>query len=186
MDANFTCILEKILPKTDHTPHLLLRSREDCVVLYTNYPLVTGIPPEICADAFNRQTQIGKAAVQGDFVHFTLSHEELYTILRTIADDYHPGPPALPNQPAAYLQYVITVLLETYPAMQARHVYTPQERNIATLLLYMAQRTENAQKRQHELKARITAFLNHTVFTELAQETRLLLRAAHVMLQPSC
>lgn len=185
MDANFTQILQASLPKTAHVPHLLLRSREDQVQIYTNYPLVTGISPEICAETFNRQTTMGKAAAQGDFVHFTLSQEELLSVLAAIATPYQPAPPALPAQGVKYLQYVITVLSEIYPAAESRP-FTPQEQALATLLIYMAQRTENAQKRQHELTARVTALLHHTVFTKLTSETRLLLQAAHVMLQPFC
>ncbi len=184
MDANFTQILENALPKTEHVPHLLLRSRDESVQLYTNYPLVTGISPEICADTFNKQTTLGTATVQGDFVHFTLSQTELQNVLTTITASYEPAPPAFPEEEVKYLQYVITVLLETYPSPQTEHQFTAQEQNISTLLLYMAQRPENAQKRQHELIARITAFLHHTVFTEISASTRVLLQAAHIMLQP--
>lgn len=183
MDANFTQMLHESLPKTAHVPHLLLRSREDKVQLYTNYPLVTGISPEICADTFNRQTQIGTASPQGDFVHFTLSQTELQNMLSVIAAPYHPAPPALPSQGVKYLQYVITVLLETYPVAKMRP-FTPQEQALATLIIYMAQRKENVQKRQHELTARVTALRRHIIFTEIPEETRILLRAAHVMLQP--
>ena len=76
--------------------------------LYTNYSLVTGISPEICADTFNQQTQIGKATTQGDFVHFTLSQAELQSALTSIAASYQPAPPALPEgDEVQYLQYVI-------------------------------------------------------------------------------
>lgn len=185
MDANFTQILQESLPKTAHVPHLLLRSREDKVQLYTNYPLVTGISPEICADTFNRQTKIGKATAQGDFVHFTLSQTERQNMLSAIAAPYQPAPPALPSQVVEYLQYVITTLVDTYPAAETRP-FMSQEEALATLIIYMAQRTENVQKRQHELTTRITAFLHHTVFTKLTPEILLLLQAAHVMLQPIC
>ena len=186
MDAKFTQILQASLPKTAHVPHLLLRSREDQVQLYTNYPLVTGISPEICAETFNRQTTMGKAAVQGEFVHFTLSQEELLSVLAAIATPYQPAPPALPFQGVQYLQYVLTELVETYPVREATAPFTQEEQALATLLIYMVQRTENAQKRQHELTARVTALLRHTIFTKLTQETRLLLQATHVMLQPFC
>ena len=186
MDANFTQILQASLPKTAHVPHLLLRSREDQVQLYTNYPLVTGISPEICAETFNRQTTLGKASVQGDFVHFTLSQEELLSVLAAIATPYQPAPPALPAQGVKYLQYVITELVETYPAREATAPFTPQEQALATLLIYMAQRPEHKQKRQQELSARVTALLKHIIFSEIPHSTKLLLQAARVMLQPFC
>ena len=186
MDASFIAILQKTLPKTEHAPHLLLRIRDDNVQLYTNYPLVTGLSPENCADAFNRQTTIGAATVVGDFVHFTLSQEELRNTLADFAIDFPPAAPALPNKEAPYLQYVISTLLETYPAAQcpAAFSFSKEEENIATLLVYMAQRPESVQKRQHELIVRVTALLRHTIFSKMTPATRLLLQAAQVMLQP--
>ncbi len=186
LDASFIAILQNALPKTAHTPHLLLRTRDDSVQLYTNYPLVTGLSPEICADGFNRQTTMGVATVQGDFVHFTLSPEELCSTLTDFAADSPPAAPALPDEEAAYLQYVISTLLETYPPAQspAAFSFSKEEVQIATLLFYMAQRPENVQKRQHELIVRVTALLRHTIFSKMTPATRLLLQAARVMLQP--
>ena len=181
LDANFTQILHTSLPKTAHVPHLLLRSREDKVQFYTNYPLVTGLSPELCAETFNQQATIGTATAQGKFVHFTLSQEELIHFCAAIAKPFRPAAPALPSQEVKYLQYVITVLLETYAAAETRS-FTPQEEALATLLIYMAQRPENAKKRQHELIARITALLKQTIFTEITADTQILLQAARVML----
>lgn len=153
--------------------------------LYTNYALVTGIAPEICADTFNRQSSVGKAIVQGDFIHFTLSQTELQNTLATIASAYQPAPPALPDEVVKYLQYVITELIKTYPTAGTAKPYTQEEQDLAILLIYMAQRSENKQKRQQELAARIAAFLKNILFSKISADTQLLLRAAHVMLQPT-
>lgn len=157
--------------------------------LYTNYPRVISLSADEMAIAFNQKATVSRlpvtAQAQNEFLNFTVESSFLYQHVRQIAAQFTPCPCVLPDQsPTAYLQYVISVITDTYTASDVPLPLEKPWENLALLTIYIAEHPETKRKRQRQLTARLTALLGHIVFSTLSEEARMLLQGAALMLIP--
>ncbi len=194
MYTGLTQIITQGLPQTAHTPQLLLKSGKQGVQVYTNYPCVAGLSPQVCATHFNEVGEAWHRAVHahvhGAFVRFTLEKAYIKAALHALEQTPVSAPAVTPDEDAAgYWRYVIQVILETYPGSPETATDTPadtqMQQDLAILLIYMAERPENKQKRQAELISRLTVLCRQMTYGQMSQDMATLLRAAQVMLLPT-
>lgn len=186
MKESITATINRYLPKTLHQPHVLLRSNRSLVQLYTNYPCVTGLSAEVCAQQFN-QNKVGMIAhPHGNFINFVLEPDFAEAQIADIAQAYAPAKEALPDVDlAAYLSYVISVIAEMYPSTTTDLPYTKQETELAVWIVYLSEQPQaNRQKRKAEFITRLSALLNTYILSNLTSKQKQLLLAAATILNP--
>lgn len=184
MNKSITAILNEYLPKTRQQPRLLLRSNRRSVQLYTNYPCVSGNSAEDCATFFNKNPFGITGIAQGNFVNLILNEEDTTTRISALAKTFTPVRETLPDQDmAAYLCYVISVIIKEYGMNVPNASYTKEEAELCIWTLFLAEQSyANRQKRKGEFIIRLSALLNTYIRSGLSPNRKQLLMAAATVL----